>query len=118
VAALFALPCRSIESNHVDREEPIVFAIDDDASMREALSRLFRSIGMRATMFSSSVWLFASIRFDSRLFFFQLFTGRKTRRPIELLAFGMGSYQGVGTQLEEVAAVFESEFSNYPFQPF
>ena len=35
-------------------EEPIVFAIDDDASMREALSRLFRSIGMRAQIFASA----------------------------------------------------------------
>jgi FixJ family two-component response regulator len=34
-------------------EEPIVFAIDDDASMREALSRLFRSVGMRAQIFAS-----------------------------------------------------------------
>jgi hypothetical protein len=57
-------------------------------------------------------------RIHSRLFYFPLFTGRKTRRPIELLAFGMGSYQGVGTQLEKVAAIFESEFSNYPFEPF
>jgi hypothetical protein len=30
----------------------------------------------------------------------------------------MGPYQGVGTQLEEVAAIFEPEFSNYPFEPF
>ena len=35
-------------------EEPIVFAVDDDASMREALSRLFRSIGMRAQVFASA----------------------------------------------------------------
>jgi len=35
-------------------EEPIVFAVDDDASMREALSRLFRSIGMRAQLFAST----------------------------------------------------------------
>ena len=35
-------------------EEPIVFAIDDDASMREALSRLFRSIGMQAQIFASA----------------------------------------------------------------
>src|SRR6201987_879118 len=55
-------------------------------------------------------------RIHSRLFYFPLFTGRKTRRPIQLLAFGMGSYQGVGTQLEKVAAIFESEFSNYPFE--
>jgi len=34
----------------VNPEEPIVFAIDDDASMREALSRLFRSVGMRADL--------------------------------------------------------------------
>jgi FixJ family two-component response regulator len=38
----------------VDNEGPIVFAIDDDASMREALDRLFRSIKMRATIFSSA----------------------------------------------------------------
>ena len=35
-------------------QEPMVFAIDDDASMREALSRLFRSIGMRAQIFASA----------------------------------------------------------------
>ena len=35
-------------------EEPIVFAVDDDASMREALSRLFRSTGMRAQIFASA----------------------------------------------------------------
>ena len=35
-------------------QEPIVFAVDDDASMREALSRLFRSVGMRAQIFASA----------------------------------------------------------------
>ena len=35
-------------------EEPIVFAIDDDASMREALSRLLRSVGIRAQIFASA----------------------------------------------------------------
>ena len=35
-------------------EEPIVFAVDDDPSMREALARLFRSIGMRAQIFASA----------------------------------------------------------------
>jgi FixJ family two-component response regulator len=35
-------------------QEPIVFAIDDDASMREALARLFRSVGMRAQIFASA----------------------------------------------------------------
>ena len=38
----------------MDNEEPIVYAIDDDASMREALDRLFRSIKMRAIIFSSA----------------------------------------------------------------
>jgi FixJ family two-component response regulator len=38
----------------VNSEEPMVFAIDDDASMREALARLFRSIGMRASLFASA----------------------------------------------------------------
>ena len=35
-------------------EEPIVFAVDDDASIRDALSRLFRSVGMRAQIFASA----------------------------------------------------------------
>ena len=38
----------------MNSEEPIVFAVDDDASMQEALSRLFRSVGMRARIFSSA----------------------------------------------------------------
>jgi FixJ family two-component response regulator len=38
----------------VNPEGPIVFAVDDDVSMREALSRLFRSIGMRAEIFASA----------------------------------------------------------------
>ena len=35
-------------------EEPIVFAVDDDPSMREALARLFRSTGMPAQLFASA----------------------------------------------------------------
>jgi FixJ family two-component response regulator len=38
----------------VNAQEPIVFAVDDDASMREALSRLFRSVGMQAQIFASA----------------------------------------------------------------
>jgi FixJ family two-component response regulator len=38
----------------VNPEEPIVFAVDDDPSMREALARMFRSIGMRAQIFASA----------------------------------------------------------------
>jgi FixJ family two-component response regulator len=41
-------------SQVLNPEEPTVFAVDDDASMREALSRLFRSIGMRAHLFASA----------------------------------------------------------------
>ena len=41
-------------SQALNPEESIVFAVDDDASMREALSRLFRSIGMRAQLFASA----------------------------------------------------------------
>jgi FixJ family two-component response regulator len=35
-------------------EEPIVYVVDDDAVMREALSSLFRSIGLRVQVFSSA----------------------------------------------------------------
>ena len=35
-------------------QEAMVFAVDDDASMREALSRLFRASGMRAQIFASA----------------------------------------------------------------
>jgi FixJ family two-component response regulator len=38
----------------VNPEKPIVFVIDDHTSMREALSRLFRPIGMRAQIFASA----------------------------------------------------------------
>ena len=34
--------------------EPLVFVVDDDASMREALSSLIRSTGLRAVTFSSA----------------------------------------------------------------
>src|SRR5207248_5192436 len=35
-------------------EEPIVFVIDDDASVREALRGLFRSVGLRVEVFGSA----------------------------------------------------------------
>jgi FixJ family two-component response regulator len=35
-------------------EEPVVFVIDDDASVREALSSLFRSVGLRVEVFGSA----------------------------------------------------------------
>jgi FixJ family two-component response regulator len=34
--------------------EPLVFVVDDDASMREALSSLIRSVGLRVVTFSSA----------------------------------------------------------------
>ena len=35
-------------------EDPIVFVIDDDSSVREALSNLFRSVGLRVEAFGSA----------------------------------------------------------------
>ena len=35
-------------------EEPIVFVVDDDASMRDALSNLFRSVGLQVKVFASA----------------------------------------------------------------
>ena len=35
-------------------EEPIVFVIDDDASMREALRGLLRSVGLQVEVFGSA----------------------------------------------------------------
>lgn len=35
-------------------EEPVVFVIDDDASVRQALSNLFRSVGLRVEVFGSA----------------------------------------------------------------
>lgn len=34
--------------------EPMVFVVDDDASVRESLSSLFRSVGLRVELFSSA----------------------------------------------------------------
>ena len=42
-----------------------MFAVDDDASMREALSRLFRSVGMRAEIFTSAEDFFMFKRPDA-----------------------------------------------------
>lgn len=49
----------------MNSDEPIVFAIDDDASMREALSRLFRSVRMRARIFASGEEFLAFERPDA-----------------------------------------------------
>jgi FixJ family two-component response regulator len=34
--------------------DPVVYVIDDDAGVREALARLFRSVGLRAELFASA----------------------------------------------------------------
>jgi FixJ family two-component response regulator len=40
--------------------QPIVFVVDDDESFREALARLFRSVGLRAEVFASASELLSS----------------------------------------------------------
>jgi FixJ family two-component response regulator len=40
--------------NLASAEEPIVFVVDDDASVREALRGLFRSVGLRVEVFGSA----------------------------------------------------------------
>jgi len=41
-------------------DEPIVLVVDDDASFREALTRLFRSVGLQARVFASASELLRS----------------------------------------------------------
>jgi FixJ family two-component response regulator len=45
-------PISTLDLAHA--EDPIVFVIDDDASMREALRGLFRSVGLRVEVFGSA----------------------------------------------------------------
>ena len=44
----------TLTSNERMQNEPMVFVIDDDASVRQALSGLFRSIGLRVEVFPST----------------------------------------------------------------
>jgi FixJ family two-component response regulator len=46
--------------NLAPAEEPIVVIVDDDASMRDALRSLFRSVGLRVEMFGSAPELLQS----------------------------------------------------------
>ena len=39
---------------------PIVFVVDDDASMRNALANLFRSVGLQSALFGSGSELLGS----------------------------------------------------------
>jgi FixJ family two-component response regulator len=45
---------RSPAPGAIAAEEPIVFVVDDDPSMREALLSLFRSVGLRVELFGSA----------------------------------------------------------------
>jgi FixJ family two-component response regulator len=38
--------------------DAVVFVVDDDASMRESLKNLFRSVGLRVELFTSAQELF------------------------------------------------------------
>ncbi|PAY10242.1 DNA-binding response regulator [Bradyrhizobium sp. UFLA03-84] len=42
-------------ATRANAEDPIVFVIDDDASVRDALSNLFRSVGLRTAAFGSAL---------------------------------------------------------------
>lgn len=44
---------------------PLVFVVDDDASLREALGSLFRSVGMRVELFGSPAEFLARSAIDS-----------------------------------------------------
>ena len=44
----------TLPRNLASAEEPIVFVIDDDAPMREALGNLFRSVGLQVEAFGSA----------------------------------------------------------------
>ena len=43
-------------------DQPIVFVVDDDASMRQALTRLFHSVRLRVEAFESATEFFQSRR--------------------------------------------------------
>ena len=47
-------PEELVMPNEAPELQPIVFVIDDDASLRNALTNLFRSVGLRAEVFASA----------------------------------------------------------------
>jgi FixJ family two-component response regulator len=53
-------PRRPPQSAAEGAEEPIVFVVDDDESVRIALSNLFRSVGLRVEVFGSAAELLRS----------------------------------------------------------
>ena len=54
----------STQSPH-DREEPVVYVVEDDESMRRALVNLLRSVGLRVETFESSGNFLAFPRYDA-----------------------------------------------------
>ena len=48
-------------------EEPVVLVIDDDLSMREALTGLFRSVGLRVETFGSTSEFLQSSEREARV---------------------------------------------------
>ena len=54
----------STQSPH-DREEPVVYVVDDDESMRRALINLLRSVGLRVETFGSSADFLAFPKYDA-----------------------------------------------------
>jgi CheY-like chemotaxis protein len=53
-------PEELVMPNEAPELQPIVFVIDDDASLRNALTNLFRSVGLRAEVFASAPELLQS----------------------------------------------------------
>ena len=51
--------------NEVSDAQPVVFIVDDDASLRGALSSLIRSVGLRVEAFASAPEFFAAKRPDA-----------------------------------------------------
>jgi FixJ family two-component response regulator len=51
---------RNPQSSNGGREEPVVFIVEDDLPFRDALQRLFRSVGMRTEVFGSGAELLRS----------------------------------------------------------
>jgi FixJ family two-component response regulator len=51
--------------NELSNAQPVVFIVDDDASLRGALSSLIRSIGLRVEAFASAPEFFAAKRPDT-----------------------------------------------------
>jgi len=51
-------------TNRPDEVQPAVFVVDDDASVRTALSSLMRSVGLRVELFASAAEFLAAKRHD------------------------------------------------------